>query len=205
MLGALTLMITAFLLTWASLSPAHDPRAIERVLGANGAVLAGLLALMQLPIAKGIPLDPVAYLRHAVLPAPTASLLRRMTIVGLAGAATVNAVLAGTWALVVQTDARVACQFAAAVVLVQVAAFCGYVALRSFAWRWSRQLGPIAAGAWAIVPAALLIWQFGLLRRSPDALPAVVWLAGPVAVAAAAFGWSGLKRMVDAREPTAGA
>jgi hypothetical protein len=127
-----------------------------------------------------------------------------MTIVALAGSAALSGVLAAAWALIVQNDAGVASRFAAAVVAAQLASLAGYVALRSAAWQRWRELGPIGSRAWVIVPGAVLVWQFGLLRHHPGALHTVLPFGLVAGIAAIVAAWVGLGRMVDVREPTAG-
>jgi hypothetical protein len=198
------LMTTAFFLTWDRASGGSKHGAIDRMLAANGVTLALMLATVLVPIADGLGIRAAEYVRYVALPVPSRQLLRRMVLLGVAGAALLACAVSFTWALDMQTDFAVAVTFAAGVGSVLAAALGVYVTLVTLWWSVWQRIGSAFSVAWIIVPAAILMWQFGMLRTHPGRLASVAGIEVVASLIAAGAAWTAIGRMVDTREPSAG-
>jgi hypothetical protein len=203
-LTGIILMTAAFFLIWDRASGGSKPGAIDRMLASSGVTLALMLATVLVPIANGFGIRAAEYVRYVTLPVPTRQLLRRMVLLGVTGAALLPGAVSFMWALDVQTDLAVAVTFAAGVASVLAAGLGAYVTLVTLWWSVWQRIGSTFSFAWIIVPAAILIWQFGLLRTQPGRLASVAGIEVVAALIAAGAAWMAIGRMVDTREPSAG-
>jgi hypothetical protein len=201
--GAVLVMV-AFFLTWDRVSGAGQPAAIERMLAASGVTLAFLLSLVLVPVSDGVGLRAADYVRYATLPVSSRALVRRMVLLGLAATALLVFIVAVTWALVVQSDMRVALAFATTVAAGQAAALAAYVALIAVWWLAWQRVATVFSVSWIVLPAALLIAQFGLLRTHPEQLASAATIAVTAALLGVVAVLAAIGRMVAAREPAAG-
>ena len=198
------LVITVFFLAWDAASGGSKAGAIDRVLTAGGSTVALLLALVLVPIANGLGLRAPEYIRYATLPVSARQLLRRMALFGMSGAALLGFAVPITWALAVQPDVGVAVAFAVGVACLQVAALGVYLTLITVWWPVWQRVGSLLPLAWIVVPAAVLIGQFGMLRAHPQRLASLAVIEIAASLFAAGMAWVAIGRMVDTREPTAG-
>jgi hypothetical protein len=182
-IAGIILATTAFFMTWARASPASPPGAIERMLATNGAMLAMLLAIAHVALANGLGMRASDYLRYVTLPLPTE--LRRMLLVAVRRA---RRPVCGDH-LEPRRPARSGRRHP---VLGQcrrlmVTALCGQIGLAAGCWSYWLRFGSVFARV-GIVPAAVLIWQFHVLRSSPH-LPSLAAIEAATAIVAGGAAW----------------